>query len=54
MIPDFSEFVRQVWQYKPVIIIFAMIGFVIFVLLVIDTHRHRKKRKERHRVRRLH
>jgi hypothetical protein len=27
---------------------------LIFVLLVVDTYRHRRHRKERHRIRRFH
>jgi len=45
---DFSSFVSNVWRYKPFIIILFAVGLIIFVLLVIDTHRHRKKQKERH------
>ncbi len=49
---DTSKFVVEVWQYKPVIIVLAVAGLIIFSLLVIDTHRHRKKEhKKRHRTR---
>jgi hypothetical protein len=47
MSPDVSDFVGEVWRGKPIVIILAVAGFIIFVLLVIDTHRHRKKQKGR-------
>jgi hypothetical protein len=48
---DVSKFVGEVWQYKPVIIILVVASLIIFCLLVIDTHRHRKKiHKKRHRT----
>ena len=48
---DTSKFISEIWQYKPFLIILLMAGVVIFILSVIDTHRHRKKiRKERHRL----
>ena len=48
MIADISEFVSGIWQNKPAVIIVAVGGVIIFALLVIDTHRHRKKKKGRH------
>ena len=45
---NFSSFVSEVWRYKPFIIIVFVAGLIIFTLLVIDTHRHRKKQKGRH------
>jgi cell division protein FtsL len=54
MYPAFQEFIRDLWQNKPNMIILLIGGVFIFVLLVIDTHLHRKKRKERHRITRFH
>jgi len=48
MNPDITNFVSDVWRYKPIVMILAVAGFVIFVLLVIDTYRHRRKQKGRH------
>ena len=48
MSPDITNFVSNVWRYKPMVIIVGIIGFIIFILLVIDAHRHRKKQKGRH------
>jgi heme/copper-type cytochrome/quinol oxidase subunit 2 len=47
MSPDNSNFASDLWRYKPIIIILAAAGFIVFVLLVIDTYRHRQKQKGR-------
>jgi len=48
---DVSTFIREIWQYKPIIIVLAVGGLIILCLSVIDTHRHRKKEhKKRHRT----
>jgi len=49
---DSSSFVSEIWRDKPVIIALVIGGMILFILLVIDTYRHRKKRKDRHK--RLH
>ena len=40
---DFRDLVSQLWQYRPILILLVVGGFIIFLLVVIDTHRHRKK-----------
>jgi hypothetical protein len=47
MDPEYFKFVSDVWNYKPSIIILLVGGFIIFVLSIIDTHRHRKHRNKR-------
>jgi hypothetical protein len=49
---DLSNFLSELWRYKPIIIVLAIGGMILFVLLVVDTYRHRKRRKDRHK--RLH
>lgn len=52
---DTSTFIGQIWQYKPIIIVLAVGCLIIFLLSVIDTHRHRKKNhKKRRRTRHDH
>jgi len=51
-VSDFRAFVSLLWQNRPILIVLLCGGFIIFVLLVIDAHRHRKKQKSRHK--RLH
>jgi hypothetical protein len=36
---------RELWDYKPWTIILAGLGFVGSLVLVVDTWRHRRKRK---------
>jgi hypothetical protein len=50
-IPDFDDLVSTVWRYKPILVLLVAGGFIVFVLVVIDTHRHRKKQKGRHKKR---
>ena len=47
MSPDISDFVSDLWHDKPIVIILAVAGLIVFALLVIDTYRHRKKLKGR-------
>ena len=47
MSPDISDFVGEVWRNKPIVIILVVAGFIVFVLLMIDTYCHRKKQKGR-------
>ena len=54
MYPAFMDFIRDLWQEKPQVIVLFIAGLIIFVLLVIDTFRHRKRRKERQNIKRLH
>ena len=54
MYPAFLDFVRELWLEKPRVIFLFVGGLIIFVLLVVDTFLHRKKRKERHRITRPH
>ena len=43
---DLSQFIGDVWRYKPIVVILLVAGLIIFVCSVIDTHRHRKKIKK--------
>jgi hypothetical protein len=49
---DIRDFVSLLWQYRPFLLMMIVAGGIIFVLLIIDTHRHRKKQRGRHK--RLH
>jgi hypothetical protein len=54
MYPAFQEFLRDLWRDSPSLVILFGGGAILFALLVIDTYRHRKKRKDRHRITRFH
>ncbi|HTL73234.1 MAG TPA: hypothetical protein VL863_08015 [bacterium] len=48
---DFTTFITYIWQHQPIIVVLLIGGLIMFTLLVIDTHRHRKKsKKTRHRI----
>ena len=49
---DAKDFVSLLWQNRPILIILICGGFILFVALVVDAHRHRKHQKSRHK--RLH
>jgi len=51
---DFTEFLQNIWQHKPVILVVFAVGLLIFLLFVVDTHLHRKKRKGQHQTKRKH
>ncbi len=48
---DMREMASEIWQHEPILIIVLAGGFIIFVLVVIDAYRHRKKQKARHKKR---
>ena len=46
---DLSQFVSEIWRYQPIIIVLLAGGFIMLVLCLVDTHRHRKTtQKKRH------
>ena len=47
---DFTSFLGELWRTKPSLIILFAAGVIVFVLLIVDTHRHRKKQKSRHKT----
>jgi len=51
---DLSQFIGEVWRYKPILIILLAGGFVVFILSVIDTHRHRKKTQKKRNLPKKH
>lgn len=48
---DFRALMSEIWRYEPLLVLLLGGGFVIFVLVVIDTYRHRKRQKGRHKKR---
>ncbi|MDB6019031.1 MAG: hypothetical protein JWR19_3520 [Pedosphaera sp.] len=41
--------VRELCQNSPVLVILAIVGVLAFFIIILDAHRHKKKRP-RHRV----
>ena len=45
---DFGELVRefeQLWEARPGAVVLLMLGFAVFVLVVIDARRRKRRRK---------
>ncbi|HVV00462.1 MAG TPA: hypothetical protein VHH88_03810 [Verrucomicrobiae bacterium] len=38
---------QQLWDNKPGALVLLILGFVVFVFLVVDTWRHRRKHRRR-------
>jgi hypothetical protein len=48
---DFSEISKgfqQIWENRPGIVVLLIFGFVVFIFLVIDAWRHKRRRSHRH------
>lgn len=44
---EISGNLEQLWENKPRAVVLLIVGLVIFVLLVVDTWRHRQRHKHR-------
>ena len=45
---DFSEIAKslqQLWESKPGAVVLLLLGFVVFIFLVVDTWRHKRRDK---------
>lgn len=42
---QFSQDFQAVWRNQPAAIILLVLGFLIFVFLVVDAWRHKRRRK---------
>jgi len=38
---------QQLWENKPGAVVLLLVGFVVFVFLVVDTWRHRHRNRRR-------
>jgi len=47
---DFVEFLAQIWRDQPSLIVFLGLGFVVFLCLVVDSHRLHRQRSIRQRT----
>jgi len=43
---DISDFVTELWRHQPLLVVLVVGGVALFVLVVVDTYRHRRKRKK--------
>jgi hypothetical protein len=42
---EFTRSLQSLWQNKPGVVILLAVGFVVFVYLVVDAWRHKRRRK---------
>ena len=42
---DLASSIQQLWETKPGAVILLVLGFVVFVFLVVDAWRHKRHRK---------
>jgi len=47
---DILEFLAQVWREQPSLIVFLGLGLIVFLCLVIDSHRLHRQRTIRQRT----
>ena len=40
--------IQQIWENKPGVVVLFAIGFIVFVIIVVDARFHRKKNKDKH------
>ncbi len=43
---EFSQSFRMLWENKPGAVVLLILGFVVFLFVVIDTWRHKRHRKK--------
>jgi len=42
---DIARGIRILWESKPAVIVLMVLGFAIFLFVVVDTWRHKRRRK---------
>jgi hypothetical protein len=42
---EIGKSLQQLWEYKPGTLLLVLLGFVVFVFLVVDTWRHKRRRR---------
>ena len=36
---------QQIWEHRPALVLLFLLGFVVFVFLVVDAWHHKRRRK---------
>jgi hypothetical protein len=39
--------IKAIWENKPGVVVLVLLGFVVFIVVVWDTRRHRQRQKNR-------
>jgi hypothetical protein len=45
---DFGSSFQQMWENKPGVIVLLALGFVVFIFVVVDTWRHKRRHRRPH------
>ena len=48
MYDNFTSFVTEIWQHRPIIVVLLGAVAIGFILVIIDAHRHRRRQKRRY------
>lgn len=40
--------VKQIWENRPGVIALLVLGFLVFLFIVLDARRHRRRNKDKH------
>ncbi len=40
--------IKQIWENKPEVVVLLSLGFLVFLFIVLDARRHRRKNKGKH------
>jgi hypothetical protein len=40
--------IKQIWENKPGVLVLLALGFIVFIVVVLDARRHRKNTKGKH------
>jgi hypothetical protein len=43
---EIARGIQEIWQNKPGVIVLLLLGFVVFLFLVLDAWLHKKRRKK--------
>ena len=46
---DLANSIQQLWENKPGAVVLLVLGFVVFVFLVVDAWRHKRHHRKRDR-----
>jgi len=45
---EVTSSIQQLWENKPGVVVLLILGFVVFVFLVVDAWRHKRRHHKRH------
>lgn len=45
---EFARTFQEIWENKPGAVVLFAVGLIVFVFLVVDTWRHKRRRRRHH------